>query len=678
MKTLYTLALGVLLLGAARADVVWQAEPPTNVPASAQILQVLPTPVSQDTLRRQAAALGMPRDGKIVSTPVGLAVQVGDYLLQSNQFGSTFYCDGSVYLQRIPGVAPIPDTRAIGAAQEFLKAQFPRVLAEGQIVKVQHLMSQAQDIATGKLESPSQDESIVLLSRTINKIPVVGPGDMSRVHVGNDGGVTGIQNVWRNTRIIGVLIGLLKYDQVRDEFLKQLQAEMGDGSVRVFVNKIDFGYYSRPENQPQGFYQPCYLFTVSFFNEKLGQETGARLIPVPAIDPAQLKEPLELPQDDPKNGDPGRILLGDTKPPTLPATAPLVQIQRTEPSGDKMLSRLKLLGGVDGKLDQNPRGLVAADGTSNTVLFEDTTGGEFFGHMDRFLLEKPGEEKPIADGTAMRVAEAWLEKLGDMDPQQLGLPAVQHLFHQSYDIDKKTDNPPTQDETIVTFTRQIPNPKGDVPIPLVGQGTGIEVHVDNGGNVTGHHRVWRNLTPTTQMVELLPYDQLQEAFLRQLTPELGDYVAKVTDIKFGYFSRPEGYEQGWLLPAVLYEVDLINPDTGLVTAHRQIPVPASANQPEDLEDPAAAVQPEVADGSRDADSVPQLYGDIDGDGAVTTMDAALAMKMFGGMADSFIPPAQFTAGDVAPQGAPDGRIAMNDSLRILRSIFQLDDISNGP
>jgi hypothetical protein len=298
--------------------------------------------------------------------------------------------------------------------------------------------------------------------------------------------------------------------------------------------------------------------------------------------------------------------------------------------------------------------------------------------MDRFLLEKPGEEKPIADGTAMRVAEAWLEKLGDMDPQQLGLPAVQHLFHQSYDIDKKTDNPPTQDETIVTFTRQIPNPKGDVPIPLVGQGPGIEVHVDNGGNVTGHHRVWRSLTPTTQMVELLPYNQLQDAFLRQLTPELGDYVAKVTDIKFGYFSRPEGYEQGWLLPAVLYEVDLINPDTGLVTAHRQIPVPASANQPEDLEDPSAAVQPDIADGSRDADSVPQLYGDIDGDGAVTTMDAALAMKMFGGMADSFIPPAQFTAGDVAPQGAPDGRIAMNDSLRILRSIFQLDDISKGP
>jgi hypothetical protein len=324
------------------------------------------------------------------------------------------------------------------------------------------------------------------------------------------------------------------------------------------------------------------------------------------------------------------------------------------------------------------RGLLATDGTSNTVLYQDDRGTEFFGHMDRFLSETPGEGNPIPDAEAIRAAGNWLEGLGDMDKGEVGLPAVQHLFHQSFDLEKNVENPPTQDETIVIYPRQLPNPKGQFPIPIVGQGTGLEIHVDNKGGITGHRRVWRNVSPTQETLEILPYAELENVFMRRLLPDLGDYVAKVTDIKFGYFGRPEGSEQGFLLPAVVYEVDLINPATAEITAHRQVAVPASRNQPEDLEDPAASGAPPAPDDTRSADTVPALYGDIDGDGDVDAADAALAMKMFGGMMDSLIAPPLFTAGDVAPKGAPDGRIAMNDSLRILRSIFQLDDISNGP
>jgi hypothetical protein len=484
--------------------------------------------------------------------------------------------------------------------------------------------------------------------------------------------------VWRNTQIIGVLIGLEKYSEVQRVFLAQLAREMGDGSVRVFVNKIEFGYYSRPENQEQGYYQPAYLFSVSFFNEKLQQETGARLIPVPAISPGDLKEPLEIVPDEPKNGDPSRILIGDVPKPTLPGAVPLLKILPTRVSADTVARRLEQLGGKPGKVDEAPRGLLATDGTSNTVLYQDDRGTEFFGHMDRFLSETPGEGNPIPDAEAIRAAGNWLEGLGDMDKGEVGLPAVQHLFHQSFDLEKNVENPPTQDETIVIYPRQLPNPKGQFPIPIVGQGTGLEIHVDNKGGITGHRRVWRNVSPTQETLEILPYAELENVFMRRLLPDLGDYVAKVTDIKFGYFGRPEGSEQGFLLPAVVYEVDLINPATAEITAHRQVAVPASRNQPEDLEDPAASGAPPAPDDTRSADTVPALYGDIDGDGDVDAADAALAMKMFGGMTDSLIAPPLFTAGDVAPKGAPDGRIAMNDSLRILRSIFQLDDISNGP
>lgn len=678
MKKLLTLAVGLLVLGAARADVVWQAEPPNDVPDSVPLVQVFPTPVSRDILLRQAGALGISRDGQVSRTPAGLAFQSGNKVLALSPFGSTFYAQADLYFVGKPGLEPLQDQRAQSVAGSLLDRLFPWILVENGGVRVRHLMSQSQDLRSGRLNPATQDESIVEYSRQLNKIPVVGPGDVARVHVANDGTITGVQSVWRNTKVTGDLIGLLRFPDVKDAFLKQLQGEMGDGSVRVFVTGIQFGYYSRAENQPQGWYQPCYLFSVSFYNNKLQQETGARQIPIPAFDPAKLREPLDTPPDTPNNGDPGKILFGDVKPPAIPAAVPVVQVQPSEPNSDTMLSRLRRLGGVAGKIDQNGRGLVAADSSGNTLLYQDRAGAEFFGHMDRMLAEKPGEASPISDAIAIRTAHAWLDKLGDISLAEIGEPTVQHLFQQAFDINNNKPQAVTQDETIVTYPRQIVDPRSQTPIPLIGQGTGIDIHVDNNGAVTGHHRVWRNLSIVPGVLTpTLPYEAIQQAFIRRLTPELGIYAARITGIQFGLFSRPEGFQQGWLLPAVQYDVDLINPDTGQVTAHRQIPIPASADQPEDLEDPTAAMNPPADEDSRIADAIPTLYGDIDGDGKVTTKDAALALAIYGGLENS-VPPAQFTAGDVAPAGAPDHQIAMDDGLRILRSIFNLDDISNGP
>lgn len=678
MKKLLILAASLLLSGAAHADIVWQAEPPGNVPDKVPLVQVVPTAISRTTMLQRAAQLGFPRQGAFVKTPVGLALQSGPFVYQANPTGSEFIANTDLYFAGKPDMQPIPDDRAKSVAESYLKANFPRILAEGQVDRIRHLMNQAQDLDTGRLLSPTQDESIVVMRRALAGIPVVGPGDKADIHIANDGSITGVQTTWRRTNIIGILIGLLKYDQVRQAFLDQMAKEMGDGSVRVIVTRVQFGFYSRPENQPQGWYQPCYLFSVSFYDDKLKQETGARQIPVPAMDPGKLREPLEMPVDPPNNGDPGRIVV-DVPRPTLPPAVPLVQVLPTRLSAGDLSERFQRLGGKPDKTEEKGHGLLLTDGTSNTVLYADDRGSEFYAHLDRFMAEKPGGAPPISDAESQKAAGDWLRRSGDMEPNQLGLPAVQHLYHQGLDLKTGKSNDPTQDETIVTFPRLVPAVKLQTPIPLVGQGTGVEVHVDNDGNVTGHRRVWRNIQVSDQMVELLPYMEAEGLFFRKLTPELRNSVAKVTDIKFGYFSRPEGQRQGWLLPAVLYEVDLIDPSTGEVTAHRQIPVPASANQPEDLEDPAAADLPPVEEDSREADTVPVLYGDIDGSGEVTTKDAALCLALFGGLDSAGdLPPAQMTAGDVAPAGAADGLIAMDDGLRILRSIFHLDDISNGP
>lgn len=70
---------------------------------------------------------------------------------------------------------------------------------------------------------------------------------------------------------------------------------------------------------------------------------------------------------------------------------------------------------------------------------------------------------------------------------------------------------------------------------------------------------------------------------------------------------------------------------------------------------------------------------MDGDGSVTSLDVALILRTAAGIAGPLAPDI-VAAGDVAPAGFPGGNGVLDvaDALRVLRSIYQLDDISNGP
>jgi hypothetical protein len=675
MKRTLLLLLAGMALGPARADIIFRAEPPP-APDKVPLVQVSRWPMSYATFQRRAAEFGM--QGRPVKAPRGLVLQSGPLLFQQDPMGTQFFANTDLFMAEPPGeVKPLPEDDVIRRAKDFIDRHPGGVnLKELDVERVSHLFNTGQVLDTGQVMPPTQDESIVIFRRLIEGIPVISPGGTGehlRVHIANTGEIVGQQQLWRNARASGEFLPTRPFDLAKREFVDRLTKEMGQSpGVDALITEIQFGLFSRPEGQSQGYLLPAYLFKVQFFDKEMQQTTGARFVPIPAVDPALLPEPLEMPLPPPEEGRRENIVF-KAEPPPLPAALPAVQIQPIKLTPDLVARRGVQLGIANGTIAETPRGFAFSD--KRLLLFQDPFGTELFSDTERMMAEKPGEAPPISDREAIAIAQEYVKGLGDVDPGELGAPMVRHLFQQMADTKGGRPADPTQDETIVEFPRQLAI-VGAAPIPFIGPGAFLNVHVDNFGKATGHRRAWRPLGQTGELMKLRDLPVVQEEFVRQLLSELGTSIGEVTSIQAGLYMRGEGMPQGFAQPALLYDVDIRDPDTGEVTAHRQIPIPAAGDIMEPLDDPDAQVGLDTPDlqNARGADQIPLLFGDMTNDGKLALDDVVLAIQYAGGLAD-LDNIAQLYAGDVAPASAAgDGSIQLNDALRILRGVFGLEDL----
>ena len=67
-------------------------------------------------------------------------------------------------------------------------------------------------------------------------------------------------------------------------------------------------------------------------------------------------------------------------------------------------------------------------------------------------------------------------------------------------------------------------------------------------------------------------------------------------------------------------------------------------------------------------------GDVDRSGSANALDAVAALKVAAGLQSSADPMISVKNGDVYPKGAPNGRLTVEDSARILRSVNGLDTL----
>ncbi|MDD4497683.1 MAG: two-component system regulatory protein YycI [Methanosarcinaceae archaeon] len=101
----------------------------------------------------------------------------------------------------------------------------------------------------------------VIYKRSINGMPVVGPGDTITISLGENGEVTSFSKSWRILEEIGtkeVISG--------EEAIEKLKAgqimrnPIGENSPVVEVHKAELGYFSATPDSEQEYYEPVWIF----------------------------------------------------------------------------------------------------------------------------------------------------------------------------------------------------------------------------------------------------------------------------------------------------------------------------------------------------------------------------------------------------------------------------------
>ena len=122
----------------------------------------------------------------------------------------------------------------------------------------------------------------VIFNRTVNDIPVIGPGGMVMVKIGTDDAIVGGSEVWRPILGCGAPINLRTPDEavaLLERRLRKLGLE-GEACVR----KARFGYFEMGIDEPQRLLEPCYLFIVETVGKRLDVKK-VELVPAARIGP---------------------------------------------------------------------------------------------------------------------------------------------------------------------------------------------------------------------------------------------------------------------------------------------------------------------------------------------------------------------------------------------------------
>jgi hypothetical protein len=195
------------------------------------------------------------------------------------------------------------DDEAVGIAQDFIRQTDLVPLADCRLLRVSHL-----HVATLEQETNAHDERIidvgVVFQRTIDNVPVEGPGGKVTIYVGHDSTVTGLERVWRE---IAEVHREVPANQLRPpEFAENnlVRYWRRSGAARVEVNEIRFGYYELGKDDPQRYLQPAYLMLLTVigpderFVVKSEHVVAAASKPVGQLMPRPRPSPEQSPRTD--------------------------------------------------------------------------------------------------------------------------------------------------------------------------------------------------------------------------------------------------------------------------------------------------------------------------------------------------------------------------------------------
>jgi hypothetical protein len=195
----------------------------------------------------------------------------------------------------------ITDTRARNIAEKFIRKTGLVPLREVKLLRVSRLHVGTAEISTGKSEERIIDVGVIF-GRTIDKLPVEGPGGKAVVYIDHDEEVTGFDFVWREIESVerDIPAAQLRSPKYAEENLRKYwQKRMPHELV---VEDMRFGYFELGREQYQRFLQPTYIMPIELVSRD-PRIVVRDLHVVPAalkyagrIMPIRRKKPLETPR----------------------------------------------------------------------------------------------------------------------------------------------------------------------------------------------------------------------------------------------------------------------------------------------------------------------------------------------------------------------------------------------
>lgn len=214
----------------------------------------------------------------------------GSVFVAQDKLGNISFKNGLLKYLNDDAVTLPNSELAVSMARNFLDQNgfAPKNKTELQMMHVGGMNE--QQVVDGKPGQINEKLRTIFFGRSIDGIPVTGPGSKMIVHIGNNGEIVGMDRKWREvvTSRPVALQSMKSRDQAQTEIEALLAREWRNAERRA-VNSVTLAYY----DNDAGYIQPAWVFEATL---QEGQEATQYMSAVPAMlaPPEALGPPLRI------------------------------------------------------------------------------------------------------------------------------------------------------------------------------------------------------------------------------------------------------------------------------------------------------------------------------------------------------------------------------------------------
>lgn len=235
----------------------FEAKLPRSLPKEAAVYNLTPPRISNQLLTKSAKALRLTGQGKdFITSQDTIAYREGRHHLEIHR------ASGALQLRHLDRYGrdtekpfDLSDKRADSIARRFLEEAALFSMSSATLRGVTHLRGADADVETRKVREKILDAGVVY-GRTVDGIPVDGPGGFTLVNIDPEEEVVGLRSIWRN---LGQRAGTVKIkspDEAFRDFEKRASRFKGD----TIVTKAGFSYFEQGPLDKQAVLEPTYWF----------------------------------------------------------------------------------------------------------------------------------------------------------------------------------------------------------------------------------------------------------------------------------------------------------------------------------------------------------------------------------------------------------------------------------